>query len=166
MIADYFSRLVLLTNQVKACGESINDLQKIEKVLRSMTIIFYYIAVSLEEFKNLAKMKLEELQASLEANEMRLERRNSEREKVIEHPLQARFIKKSGKEKVKQRKIHANDEKSGKNSNNHLDSTKKGMGNKYSEVDMKKIQCYNCQKFGHYARDCRRKKESKAKDNE
>lgn len=42
------------------------------------------------------------------------------------------------------------------------------MGNKYSgkKVNMKEVHCYNCQGFGHYARDCRRKKKSKAKDNE
>lgn len=32
---------------------------------------------------------------------MRLKQRNSEREKVAEHALQARFVKKSGKEKAK-----------------------------------------------------------------
>lgn len=29
---------------------------------------------------------------------------------------------------------------------------------------MKEVRCYNCQGFGHYARDCRRKKETRAKD--
>lgn len=35
-VVDFFSRLVLLINQMKVCGESINDLQKIEKVSRSL----------------------------------------------------------------------------------------------------------------------------------
>lgn len=43
---------------MKSYGESINDLQKIEKVLRSLTVNFSYIIVSIEESKNLAKMKL------------------------------------------------------------------------------------------------------------
>lgn len=39
------------------------------------------------------------------------------------------------------------------------------MGNKYygKKVDMKEVQCYNYQGFGHYARDYRRKKEARAK---
>jgi predicted HTH domain antitoxin len=57
---------------MKLCGESFNDLQKIEKVLRSLTVKFDYIIVSFEESKNLAEMKLEELQVLLEAREMRL----------------------------------------------------------------------------------------------
>lgn len=71
-VPEYLSRVVLLTKRMKLCGESINDLQKIEKVLRSMTVNFDYIVVSFEESKNLAEMKLEELQALLEAREMRL----------------------------------------------------------------------------------------------
>lgn len=31
---------------------------------------------------------------------------------------------------------------------------------------MKEVQCYNYQGFGHYARDYRRKKESRAKDDD
>lgn len=46
---------------------------------------------------------------------MRLNQRNSEREKVPEQPLQARFIKKSGKEKANQRKNLVKDANSSKN---------------------------------------------------
>lgn len=64
-------------------GESITDLQKIEKVLRSLTASFYYIVISIEESKNLVEMNVKELQSSLEAHEMRLKQRNSEREEVV-----------------------------------------------------------------------------------
>ena len=130
-----------------------------------MAAKFDYVIVSIEKSKNLDEMKLEELQASLEAHEMRLKQRNSEREKVAEHALQARFIKKSWKENGKNL---TNDEISSKNSKNHSDLIKKGMGNKYSgkKIDMKEVQCYNYQGFCHYARDCRRKKEARTKDND
>lgn len=58
---------------MKANDESITNLQKIEKVLRSPTTNFDYIVVSIEESKNLAEMKVEELQASLEANDDEIE---------------------------------------------------------------------------------------------
>lgn len=135
-------------------------------MLRLLTANFDYIVVSIKESNNLYEMKGEELQASLEAREMRLKQRNLEREEVVEQEMQARFIKKFGKEKTKQRKNITNNEKSSKNSKNHSDSIKKVMGNKYSgkKIDMNEVHCYNCQGFGHYARDCRRKKESRVKD--
>src|ERR1051325_11647435 len=94
-ISAYFSRIVTLTNQMKACRETITDLQKIEKVLRSLTTYFDYIVVTIEEAKTLSEMKLEELQASLEAREKRLKQRNSKREKGADQALQSRFSKKA-----------------------------------------------------------------------
>lgn len=58
-VSQYLSRVLLLTNQMKVCGESINDSQKIEKVLRSLIVNFDYIVLSIEESKNLAEMELE-----------------------------------------------------------------------------------------------------------
>lgn len=47
-ISEYLLRVVLLINQMKVCGEAINNLYKIEKVLRSLTANFDYIIVSIE----------------------------------------------------------------------------------------------------------------------
>lgn len=58
-VSELFLRMMLLTNQMKVCGKSINDWKKIEKVLRYLTISFDYIVVSIEESKNLTEMKLE-----------------------------------------------------------------------------------------------------------
>ena len=60
-ISAYFSRIVTLTNQMKEYGESVTDLQKIEKVLRSLTVDFDYIVVTIKEAKTLFEMNLEEL---------------------------------------------------------------------------------------------------------
>ncbi|KAI5413573.1 hypothetical protein KIW84_057951 [Lathyrus oleraceus] len=96
----------------------------------------------LRELKNLAEIKVEGLQASLEAHEMRLKQWNSGRAKVVKQAMQARFTKKSGKEKAKQRKNLANDEKSIKNSKNRADSIKEVMANKYpwKKVDIKEAR--------------------------
>lgn len=59
------------------------------------------MVVSIEESKNLPEMMLTELQASLEAPEMRLKKRSSKREKVDEMALQVKFRKEAGKRKEK-----------------------------------------------------------------
>ena len=110
-------------------------------MLRSLTVKFYYIMVSMEESKKLHEMKLEELQALLEAHEMRLKQMRSKRKKMVEHTLQAMFIKKDGKGKEKQRKNHATAENSSKNSKNQNYPIKNGMSNKNprKKVNMKEM---------------------------
>ena len=49
-------------------GETVIDLMNVEKVLRTLAPRFYHIVVALEESKDLDSMKIEELQASLEAH--------------------------------------------------------------------------------------------------
>ncbi|XP_019436003.1 PREDICTED: uncharacterized protein LOC109342481 [Lupinus angustifolius] len=68
IIAQFFNRVISLTNQMKACGEVIKDQTIIEKVLRTLTPNFDHIIMAIEESKNLAELKIEELQGSLEAH--------------------------------------------------------------------------------------------------
>jgi hypothetical protein len=49
-------------------SETVTDLMKIEKVLRTLTSRFDHIVVALEESKNLDEVKVEDLQASLESS--------------------------------------------------------------------------------------------------
>lgn len=58
-IAILFLRLMLLTNQMKLCGEKVAELKKVEKVLRSLHFKFNHIVMDFEESKDLCKMKLE-----------------------------------------------------------------------------------------------------------
>lgn len=52
----------------------------IGNILRSLTLQFDYIVVAIEHLKDINTMRIEELQRSLEAQELRLIERNSERE--------------------------------------------------------------------------------------
>jgi hypothetical protein len=72
--------MILITNEMKACGETLSEQVIIENALRSLTPQFDYIVVVIEHSKDLSTMRLEELQSSLEAQELRLTERTSERE--------------------------------------------------------------------------------------
>src|SRR3954470_3270621 len=90
------SRVILVTNEMKACGETLSKQVIIEKVLRSLTTQFDYIVVAIEHSKDLETMRIEELQSSLEAHESRLTERTFERE--VEQALKASFVKKDQKQ--------------------------------------------------------------------
>jgi len=78
-VAEYFVRLLLLVDQIKACGESVIDLSIMEKILRTLPKKFDYIVVAIEESQDTGKLSVEKLQGSLEAHEFKLLSRNSEK---------------------------------------------------------------------------------------
>lgn len=60
-IPDYISRVILITNEMKSCGETLSEQVIIEKVLRFLTHQFNYIIVAIEHSKYLSTMRIEEL---------------------------------------------------------------------------------------------------------
>lgn len=84
-VAYFLLNIGVLTNQMKSCGEKITELQKVEKVLTTLTAKFDHIVVATKESKNLYEMNLKELKASLEARELRL--RHGNYEKVTKQAL-------------------------------------------------------------------------------
>ncbi|RDX94698.1 hypothetical protein CR513_22890, partial [Mucuna pruriens] len=81
---------------MRACKEKISDQQVVDKILRTLQQPFDHMAVAIQESKNLDTMEIEELQHSLEAYEIRVNKR-----KVLqEQALQAQTnYKGKGKEK-------------------------------------------------------------------
>ena len=155
-ISQYLDKVMNLSNQMARNGESVTDLMKVEKVLKTLAPRFDHIVVSLEESKDLDSMKIEELQASLEAHELRLTDRIKARGKIVasDQALQAQYEKKGKFKKGKKSWIeqsHKDGEGSGKNQERN-DETKSDQKKK---KDKKDIQCYNYQKMGHYAFECR-----------
>ncbi|CAL0323339.1 unnamed protein product [Lupinus luteus] len=75
-IGEYFTKVLTLSNQMKGCGESVSDLMIVEKIMRSLPQKFDFIVVAIEESKDVNSMRIEELQSSLEAHELRLLERN------------------------------------------------------------------------------------------
>ena len=82
-VSEYISRVIMITNEMKACGEILSEQVIIEKVLRSLTSQFDYIMVAIEHSKDLSTVRVEELQSSIEAHELRMTERTSKRE--VEH---------------------------------------------------------------------------------
>lgn len=125
-INDYFTRLVRLVNQMKGCGEIMPDRLIVDKVMRTLTSRFGFIVDAIEESRDVSTMTIEELQSTLEAKELRWIERGAER--LVD---QAESSKKGG----------------GGGGNVKNKSRRKRQ-------DKRKIQCFNCEKWGHYGDDC------------
>lgn len=60
-VAECLTGLVLVTNQIKVCVETMSELTKFEKVLRILTTNFDYIVCEIEESNDLVAMEIEDL---------------------------------------------------------------------------------------------------------
>jgi hypothetical protein len=167
-IAEYFNKITNITNQMISCGETMSDQTIVGKVMRTLSPKFDYITVAIMESNDLSTMTLEELQCSLEAHEQRITERSKDR--ASDQALQAHAIKKgNGKWKGKDKgKKHGNSQDNVKKNTDQVESSSQHSNSnqeKKGKMNMKSVQCYNCQKFGHYARDCRGKKVPRYKNN-
>ncbi|KAK2403434.1 hypothetical protein QL285_052871 [Trifolium repens] len=150
-VSEYISRMIVITNEMKACGETLSEQVIIEKVLRSLTPQFDYIVVVIEHSKDLETMRIEELQSSLEAHELRLTERTSERE--VEQALKASFVKKQNRRGDRFQKMETS-----------TSDEKKYQREKEKYDQKKNVQCYCCKNFGHYANDCLLNKERESEE--
>lgn len=74
-IEAYIGRIQVVTNAMWACDKVVKDKKIVDKILRILMPQFDHIIVAIEESRDLEKMKVEELQNSLEAHEQRVAER-------------------------------------------------------------------------------------------
>lgn len=59
-----------IVNQIKGLGYNITKEEVVAKILRSLASKFDYVAVAIEEVKDITKLSLENLSGSLQAHEV------------------------------------------------------------------------------------------------
>ncbi|XP_039130821.1 uncharacterized protein LOC120267191 [Dioscorea cayenensis subsp. rotundata] len=151
-VQGYISRVITITNQIKALGHKLKEPEVVSKVLRSLAPKFDWVTVAIEESKEIAKLTLDDLCGTLQAYEVR-----------VNHAAG----------KVGERALHTKIEQPGANVNKNG-----GFGSSWGEgrgrgrcfargrgrghsgrgrgMDNKShIQCFQCKKFGHMKAECR-----------
>ncbi|XP_042396441.1 uncharacterized protein LOC121986542 [Zingiber officinale] len=77
-VLDYFTRVLVIVNQLRRNGDDIEDSRVLEKILRSLEPKYAYVVVVIKESKDVKEMKVQELLSSLQAHEARMQRKQRE----------------------------------------------------------------------------------------
>ncbi|XP_050878072.1 uncharacterized protein LOC127081888 [Lathyrus oleraceus] len=172
-ISNYFSRVLAVVNQLKRNGEDVDEVKVMEKILHTLNLCFDFIITNIEENGDLMTMTIEQLMGSLQAYKEKQNRKIKLKEDM-EKLLQLNVKKKNYANYKSQRgrgcgqdpghgQGHRREGRDGYNkySNNgerswNPQATRgRGRGNSWSRCDKSQIKCFNSNKIGHYASECR-----------
>lgn len=77
-VEEFYNRMIVLLNQMRLNGETIEDRRVVEKILRSLTRKFEYVVVAIEESKDISDLSLENLLGILQSHELRIKQFDSQ----------------------------------------------------------------------------------------
>ncbi|XP_022970385.1 uncharacterized protein LOC111469387 [Cucurbita maxima] len=77
-VFEYFTRVMSTANDMRNCGEDMSDVKIVEKILRSLTDKFNFVVCSIEEFKDIDQLTVDELQVFLLVHEQKVIDKRSE----------------------------------------------------------------------------------------
>ncbi|XP_024965767.1 uncharacterized protein LOC112505964 [Cynara cardunculus var. scolymus] len=135
-VEEFYNHTILILNQLRLNGESIEDKKVEENILRSLARKFEYIVVAIKESKDLDFMSLENLLGILQSHELRMRQFDIS-------PFEQAFQLHSadGQERGKTFDI-----------NQQHDNKERFKGRNTTPV-----KCRYCQKFGHIAKYSRKR---------
>ncbi|KAL0325502.1 UNVERIFIED_CONTAM: hypothetical protein Sradi_5119500 [Sesamum radiatum] len=76
-LTDYFTRVLVVVNQMKQLGEKLMGVKIVEKILHLLNATFNYVVVAIEEAKDIECMSIDELNRSLIAHEERIKKKTN-----------------------------------------------------------------------------------------
>lgn len=143
-VDDFAVRLTTLVNQIRGLGVKMEESYVVQKLLRAVPNKYLQIVSTIEQFGDMKTMMVDEAIGRLKAYEDRLCIMSGDNDD--EHLLLT-----SAEWKVRSAKKQ-DGESDGSDSNGG-----RSRGNR--KFDKAKVRCYNCNDYGHFASECRKKKE-------
>jgi len=170
-VSSYITRVQTIANQLKRNVETLTYARVVEKILLSLTDDFENVVYAIKESRNLEEMTVEDLAGSLEAHE---QRKKKKKQKVLEEALQTKMTIKKDKVMYMQhnrgkglrREGRSFDHNGGHghgNNNeergqmNHQNCRGRGR-DREDRSHRSNVECNNCGKYRHYAKECYDKK--------
>ncbi|CAM8940600.1 unnamed protein product [Rhodiola kirilowii] len=156
-VSAYCERVQAVVNNLRVNGEALEEQRVVEKVLRSLPVKFEYVVAAIEEGNDTSKMSIDRLMSSLGSHEQRINQKanGSSQEQALQSRVEVRTRGgyRGGRGRGQGRG-------GGRNYNGGRDQAsssniQQARGGHTGGRDKSRVQCYKCQKFGHYKSECR-----------
>lgn len=134
-VTDYFSRVMVVANDMRNCGDDMQDVKVVEKIMRTLTDNFNYIVCSIEESKDIDNLSVDSLQSSLRVHEQKMRKMSINEDDQV---LKVAF-----------------DDRGGRNRGRIGQERGRGRGSGGGRAFNKAtIECFKCHRLGHFQYEC------------
>ncbi|KAG7543148.1 Zinc finger CCHC-type superfamily [Arabidopsis thaliana x Arabidopsis arenosa] len=160
-IAEFYKELRDIANESYALGKTYTEFDMVMKVLTSLPEKFAPKKTAMMESNDVMKMKLEELIGSLETYEMEMKMQDQNRG-LAERARSLAFVTTENKSEDEDENLETLTKKIGKYmkklellNDKKLSKSSSSYGKRDDRVkEKRRVQCYECQGYGHYKEDC------------
>jgi hypothetical protein len=153
-IASYFLQVDEIVNAILGLGEVIKESVIVQKVLRSLPMIFDPTIPALEEKEYLNSISMDELHGIFTTYEMRTDKENPDIKETFFKA--SKRSKKKGKQKEKEHSSNNDVSKDDEEATNFVRRLNKGINDRYR--GKLHLICFNCDGIGHFYNKCPHKK--------
>ncbi|GKB16092.1 zinc finger, CCHC-type containing protein [Tanacetum coccineum] len=158
-----------IVSTMRTLGDTVDEAYVVKKLLRAVPSKFLQIASTLEQFGDLDTMTVEEVIGRLKAHEERMKGHgeSDDRKLLLTHQEWSERNKKKGEGDSKSKSNRGGFGGSrgrGRGRGRNHGGRGRGRSGSYHQregsqgasgcQDKSRVQCYNCQEYGHYAAEC------------
>jgi len=171
-IDEMFARLTIIVNELRSLGKTYTTHERVRKILRRLRKIWRPMVMTITQAKNLKELQLEELIGSLRAHEsILMEDKPSRKNKMV--ALKSSQCREDQDEKLFSQDLESNDDLINQSEDEvdlalisrkiqkmvfRRNQNRRPFQNRREpqkvEKDKSKIECFGCNKLGHYKSEC------------
>lgn len=160
---EFYMRLNGLVTNKRALGEEMKESYVVKKLLRAVPSRFLQIVSTLEQFRDLETLSVEEVVGSLKAHEERM--KGSGKGETNEGQLMLTEEEWQKHENSEGKLLLTREDWLKRSNRRNSDGTSSNVKNRGGR-DKSNLRCYNCSAYGHFAADCRKPRRAKEQKEE
>ena len=163
-VSDFSSHFTKIISELRDLGERLEEKEAVAKLLRSMPMKYDSLTFSLEQFRNMRGLSVDEVIGSLRVHEQRLQERDSREEEQVLLARAYNQSKKTDRGSSSRGRGRGTSRGRGRGRGRGRSSKNEKEEEERKPFDKSKVKCYNCQKMGHSADECYSDTKKKGKE--